>query len=90
MSKKPRMQGIAEEGEAHEGEAPKTEELVKVETMVPKTIINGHVLTVGTVVELTPDEVIKHRDAGVCLGEVAGDDKREVYSVREAYVAKEE
>jgi hypothetical protein len=86
MAKGSRVRGVAAEGEAHEGEAPHTEELIRVATMVPKTIINGHILTVGTVVEMTQAEIDAHRAGGVPLDDVHADDKRDVYSVREPYV----
>lgn len=63
-------------------------ERVKVATMVPKTIINGHVLTVGTVVELTEEEIANHRSHGMCLDDVAADDNREVFDVNTPYEAK--
>lgn len=64
--------------------------LVKVATMDPGTIINCHKLTVGTVVELTQAEIDSHRSHGIRLDDVSDDDNREVFDVREKYVAKEE
>ena len=60
--------------------------LIKVSIMHPKSIINGHVLDEGMVVELTQDEIDMHRAGGVALDDVADDDERGVYSVREPYV----
>lgn len=64
--------------------------LVRMAIMTDRTIINGHVLSVGTVVELTENEISLYRAGGIPLDDVAPDDDREVYSVREPYVVPSE
>lgn len=80
--KKAQEDGVQETEQKHE-------DLKKFSTMVPKTIINGHQLTVGTVIELTEEEAANHRSRGIALDDVHADDNREVYSVREPYVVPE-
>lgn len=83
MSKKPKahIEEVTEE--------KASEELLRFVTMVPQTIINGHVLDVGTVVGLTQEQCDKYRAGGIALDNVHGDDDRDVYNVQDMYVVPE-
>lgn len=74
-------------GKSHEPEEAVDADLVRVKTVHDRTIVNGHVLDSGTVIELTPEEIARHRQSGVPLLDVEDDDDAEVYDVSEAYVA---
>jgi hypothetical protein len=65
-------------------------EKFKVETGEDNIAINGHVLKHGTVIELSEEDIKRHRNAGVPLLDVKADDDREVYDVSDPYEAKEE
>lgn len=86
MSKRPKA-AVASEGVADESESTVVE-TKKFATSVPRTIINGHVLTVGTVVALTQEEADSHRSHGMQLDDVKDDDNREVYDVSQPFVAE--
>lgn len=62
---------------------------VKVATVHERTIINGHVLPVGCVTEMTQEDVERHRAAGVPLHDVEEGDDREVYDTSEPFVSED-
>lgn len=74
-----------------EDDTVEQEDKVRVRIVLESTIINGHVLAKGTVVELPVSRVAMHRDSGVPLEDVSEDDEVEqLYDVSEPYVAQEE
>lgn len=64
---------------------PIVEEKLKIEILEEGTILNGHVLPAGAVVELTASDIDNHRDHGLRFGPVADDDTRDIFDVSEPY-----
>jgi hypothetical protein len=51
----------------------------KVEVLEHGTIIGGHLLKAGTILEMSAEDIDLHRDHGIRLGPVRDDDKRATF-----------